>query len=238
MGQEHRNVKWWTSWTRWGFHTQTCGTLYQVFAGFLIAVCAWTCLDSTDRQITVNLHPCSSIFHLFHPSSDLKGMGGGRNDCVVCSCSQLHILSQTVFLVMETFLLMCHNSRCKTSPMLCSAANKAHWGSSQTEQKLQDHLLLDSSYRGCVLSSQQLFFMGERPIFGLSFDIMYTFLLPDAPLWFAVCVLPLAMWLNGLLSSSSAPLPSINTQIYRLCQPQSPFSWWGPLAVGEKATTW
>lgn len=44
-------------------------------------------------------------------------------------------------------------------------------------------------------------FYEGRPIFGLSFDIMYTFLLPDAPLWYAVCVLPLAMWLNGLLSS-------------------------------------
>lgn len=128
----------------------------------LNSICAWTCLDSTDRQITGNLRPCSSIFYLFHPSSDLKAMGGGRNYCVVCSCSQLHTLSQTVFLVMETFLLMCHNSRCKTSPMLCSAANKPHWGSSQTEQKLQDRLLLDSSYRSCVLSSQQLFFYGRK----------------------------------------------------------------------------
>lgn len=49
-------------------------------------------------------------------------------------------------------------TRCKTSPMLCFAANKPHWGNSQTGKKLQDCLLLDSSYRGCVLSSQQLFF--------------------------------------------------------------------------------
>lgn len=108
-------------------------------------------------------------------------------------------------------------TRCKTSPMLCFAANKPHWGNSQTEKKLQDCLLLDLSYRGCVLSSQQHFFFfleRERPIFGLSFDIMYTFLLPDEPLWFAVCVLPLAMWLNGLLSSSAAsPPPSTHKYI-------------------------
>lgn len=90
---------------------------------------------------------------------------------------------------------------------------------------------------GLPFISLSSFYEGS-PIFGLSFDIMYTFLLPDAPLWYAVCVLPLALWLNGLLSFFAACPPSIHTQTYRPCQPQSPFSWWRLLAEGETATTW
>lgn len=77
-------------------------------------------------------------------------------------------------------------------------------------------------------------FYDGRPIFGLSFDILYTFLLPDAPLWYAVCVPPLC-WVTqwaAFFSCSSLLHPHTQIYMYTSCQPQSPFSWWRLLASG------
>ena len=50
---------------------------------------------------------------------DVEGNGRGGNYCVVRSSSQPHNLSQTVYLVMETFLLMCHGMA--RPPQCCTA---------------------------------------------------------------------------------------------------------------------
>lgn len=73
-------------------------------------------------RIKVDLHACSSkLFYLSRQTFgvDVEGNGRGRHHCVVCSSSQPHNLSQTVYLVMETFLLMCHEMA--RPPQSCAA---------------------------------------------------------------------------------------------------------------------
>lgn len=189
----------------------------------------------------MNLHPCSSIFIYSPPPSLEIWREWEGKEIIVLSV----LVANCTFWVRQYSWSWKHSyscvTRCKTSPMLCFAANKPHWGNSQTEKKLQDCLLLDLSYRGCVLSSQQLFFFFFRKRKAYLWTIIWHHVHIPPTRWTlvicCVCSPPfyVTQWAAFFLCSFP---PSINTQIYRLCQPQSPFSWWGPLAVGEKATTW
>lgn len=159
---------------------------------------------------------------LFPRPWDFKGLGGERNYWVVCSCSQLHSLSQTVFSFNGNIPTRVSQD---VRPPRCCAVLPTNTIEETLWQGKGNKIVLLFLSGLCFIVPATLFsyflFEREKPIFGLSFDIMYTFLLPDAPLWFALCVsppppppVPLAMWLNGLLSSAAAsPPPSTHKYI-------------------------
>lgn len=135
-----------------------------------------------------------------------------------------------VYLDVETFLLMWwkdlpKHALCYQQTPLRKLSDKA------TQTTVSLSWLFLSGLPFITLSS----FYEGWPIFGLSFDIMYTFLLPDAPLWYAVCVPPLLCDSMGCFLPLQPP-PSIHTQTYRPCQPQSLFNWWRLLAAGGEKT--
>lgn len=176
-----------------------------MFAGFLIACCVWTCFDSTDRLHSAHRSRwiCThALQFLFSFSLEISREWEGKEIIV------LSVLAANCTVWVRQYTWSWKHSyscvtRCKTSPkaVLCCQQTPL--------RKLTDRAkatkLFSSLIRAVFYHLNNFFFLcGEGSIFGLSFDIMYTFLLPDAPLWFAVCVLPFAMWLNGLLSSSAA----------------------------------
>lgn len=139
---------------------------------------------------------------------DFKGLGGERNYWVVCSCSQLHSLSQTVFSFNGNIPTRVSQD---ARPPQCCAGLPTNPTEEMLWQGKGNKIVLLFLSGLCFIIPATLFsyFLFERePIFGLSFDIMYTFLLPDAPLWFAVCPHPppptcyVTQWVAFFRSSS------------------------------------
>lgn len=101
----------------------------------------------------------------------------------------------------------------KTSPILrlrCQRTPLRKLSDKATQTRFSSSWLFLSGMPFITLAG----FYEGRPIFGLSFDIMYTFLLPDAPLWYAVCVPPpcyVTQWAAFFLCS--LPLPSTHKHI-------------------------
>lgn len=98
--------------------------------------------------------------------------GNGRNYCVVCSASKPHNLSQTVYSVMETFLLMCHEMA--RPPQCCAVLPTNPIKKTLTRQQKQDSPPLDSACQGCPLSSSRFFCFFFCMKKGLSLDYHLT----------------------------------------------------------------
>lgn len=79
-------------------------------------------VHSGDGSRWICTHARRNFFLSFQTDTlgvDVEGDGRGRSYCVVCSSSQPHNLSQTLYSVMETFLLMCHETA--RPPQSCTA---------------------------------------------------------------------------------------------------------------------
>lgn len=135
-----------------------------------------------------------------------KGMGRKRF-CVVCSSSQAHNFSQTVYLVMETFLLMCHEM--ERPPHFCAALSanpikKTLW-QSNTNKIL---FLLTLLVRAFLYSALQ-FLWWEAYLWTIIWHHVH---IPPIRCSLVICSVcsPLCFGFNGRLSSSVAP-SSIHT---------------------------
>lgn len=158
-------------------------------------------VHSGDGSRWICTHALQNFFYLSRQTysvSMLKGMGG--EETIVLS---LPLANRTIWVRQFTWSWK-HSYSCVTRwqglpnlALRCQRTPLRKLSDKATQTRFSSSWLFLSGPPFITLSS----FYEGRPIFGLSFDIMYTFLLPDAPLWYAVCVLPLAMRLNGLLSS-------------------------------------